>query len=192
MFVRGRQSCSVEALEVANDFQMLASSVVHLEGARNPLHHPPGKWDREAMHDSHRSSVVMFRIFRERAAALSSSGDARGQNMRRGLSYLVARFNVDAMVQGPWIRLGSSNPKDYIYALKGLVSAGDPVSEQLPGYDRSTTAIFTGFTQSCLDSSTGPPAIDTLLLSRTETKKLEGLLTWVLDWSTDLVIPHGY
>ena len=99
VFVCGRQSCSVEALEVANAFQMLASSVVHLEGARNPLHHPPAKWDREAMHDSHRSSVVMFRIFRVRAAALSPSGDARGQNMRRGLSYLVSRFNVDLMVQ---------------------------------------------------------------------------------------------
>ncbi len=192
VFVCGRQSCSVEALEVANEFNKLASDVMHLEGARNPLHHLPAKWDREAMHLSHMSSVVVFRIFQERAAALGPSGDDRGENMRRGLLNIVNRFNVDVMAYGPWVRLGSSNPKDYIYAFKGLVTAGDTVSEQLPGYDRPAAAIFTGFTHSCLGNSTELPPIDTLLLSRTETKKVEGLPTWVPDWSTYLGIPHGY
>jgi hypothetical protein len=195
VFVCGRRSCSAEALEVASNFEMLASSVGHLEGAR-PLEHHQGKWDREAMHSALLGTTVLFRIFRERAAALGPSLEGQNIMMRRGLANLVTRFNVDIMAHGPWIRLGSSDPKDHIYALKGLVPHGDPVLENLvTDYDLPAAKIFTDFTRLLLDPSIGTPAIDTVLLSQmeTKTKKIHGLPSWVPDWSSEvLVLPHGY
>ena len=192
MFVCGRRSCSVDALEVASNFKILAFRGQHLEGG-SLLEHHQAKWDKEAMHNAHMGTTVVFRIFRERAAALRPSLEEQSVMMRRGLANVVTRFNVDIMVHGPWVRLGFSNPKDTIYALRGLVSDGDPVSERLvTDYNLPAATIFTDFTRLLFDASTGTPAIDTLLLSQVETKRIHGLPSWVPDWSANVVIPHGY
>ncbi|KAH8585719.1 heterokaryon incompatibility protein-domain-containing protein, partial [Bisporella sp. PMI_857] len=192
IFVCGRRSCSVNALEVASHFRMLASSGQHLEEG-SPLEHHQAKWDKEAIHNALNGTTVVFRIFRERAAALRPSLEEQSVMMRRGLANLVTRFNVDIMVHGPWVRLGFSNPKDTIYALRGLVSDGDPVSERLvTDYNLPAATIFTDFTRLLFDASIGTPPIDTLLLSQMETKRIHGLPSWVPDWSVNIVIPHGY
>lgn len=125
--------------------------------------------------------------------------------MRRGLQNLVIRFNVDTMEQGPSFRLGSSNPRDYIYALQGLASGDDVISKKLViDYDPrvSTAAIFTEFTRMCFDTSDGIPhaandmsphsLIDTLFFAQMDTKVVDGLPAWVPDWSANLTIPHRY
>src|SRR5687768_15946698 len=112
--------------------------------------------------------------------------------MRRGLDNLVIRFNIDTMAQGPSARLGSSDPKDYIYALKGLTSPSDPITNQLvTDYALPTATIFTSFTRLLFLRSPIPP-IDTLFLSQIKSKKVPNLPSWVPDWSSDLLIPHGY
>ncbi|RYP50326.1 hypothetical protein DL768_004143 [Monosporascus sp. mg162] len=140
------------------------------------------KWDKQAMHNALKETTVVFRIFRERAAALRPSLEEQNVMMRRGPANLVTRFNVDTMVHGPWVRLGFSNPRDTIYALRGLVSNGDPVSEHLvTDYNLPATTIFTDFTRLLFDVSIGTTAIVTLLLSQMETKRIHGLPSWVPD-----------
>ncbi|KAG7291152.1 hypothetical protein NEMBOFW57_001164 [Staphylotrichum longicolle] len=194
--VATKHSCPLEALEAALQFMVLARAVEHLEGARDPLErYQAAKWDTQAIHASLQSTMVMSRIFQDRAAALQPPGDARGQRLGRGLANLVQRFNVDIDLQGSWARLGSSDPKDHIYALKGLVSAGDPVASQLlTSYDQTVSAasVFNEFTRLSLDGTRGPPPIDYLLFSQMDTKREPGLRTWVPDWSTHIALPHGY
>ncbi|KAK0715330.1 heterokaryon incompatibility protein-domain-containing protein [Lasiosphaeris hirsuta] len=132
VFVCGRRSCSAGALEAVSQFKMLASTIQHLEGATRPGHYRPPRHDADAKHRAFMATTLVFRIFRERAAAWETPAHTNGSQMRRGLDNLVVRFNVDTMAQGPSARLGSSDPKDYIYALKGLAPADDPVSTQLP------------------------------------------------------------
>jgi len=192
IFVCGRRSCSVDALEVASHFRMIAPSCQYLEGG-SPLEHDQAKWDKEAMGNALKGTTVVFRIFRERAAALRPPLEEKSVMMPRGLGNLVNRFNIDRMGHGPWVRLGFSDPRDTIYALRGLVSDGDPVSERLvTNYKLPTATIFSDFTRLLFDPSIGTPPIDTLLLSQAETKRIHELPSWVPDWSANVVIPHGY
>ncbi|KAG4439709.1 hypothetical protein IFR05_004787 [Cadophora sp. M221] len=192
MFVCGRRSCSANALEIASKFRLLGPRCQELEGG-SPLEHHQAKWDKEAMHNAFMGTTVVFRIFQERAAALGPPLEEQSVAMSRGLASLVTKFNVDTMVHGPWVRLGFSNPRDTIYALRGLVSDGDPVSERLvTNYMLPPATIFTDFTRLLFDASTGHPAIDTLLLSQMDTKRIDGLPSWVPDWSANVVIPYGY
>ncbi|KAK3352784.1 heterokaryon incompatibility protein-domain-containing protein, partial [Lasiosphaeria hispida] len=191
VFVCGRRSCSAGALEAVSQLKMLGSTVEHLEGATLPGHYRPPKHDTEAKHRAFMATTLVFRIFRERAAAWETPAHTNGSQMRRGLDNLVVRFNLDTMAQGPSARLGSSDPKDYIYALKGLAPADDPVSTQLvTDYALPAAAIFTAFTRLLLTPSPSP--IDTLFLSQPATRTVPDLPTWVPDWSTHLTNPHGY
>ena len=100
------------------------------------------------MHNALMATTVVFRILRERTAALRPSLEEQSVMMGRGVVNLVNSFNVDIMVYGPWVRLGASIPRDTIYALRGLVSDGDPVSERLlTDYISPTATIFTDFTR---------------------------------------------
>lgn len=161
---------------MATNFQTLASSVErHLGGGSAPKDRGrSARWERAARHDALMASTLAFRILRERAMVLKPAADR--QRERRGLANLVSRFNIDMMAHGPWVRLGSSDPRDYIYALRGLVSDGDPVSGALvTDYNKKPGEIFADFTRLLFNPAIGTPAIDTLLLSQTETKEIDGL-----------------
>jgi len=120
------------------------------------------------------------------------------QQRGQGLIGLVMRFNVDLMNQGPWMRLGSSNLRDYIYALRGLASRRDPVSNALvTDYAKDPADVFTEFTRLLFGGAhdaapQGFPIVDTLLFSQMESKTIPGLPTWVPDWSANITLPHGW
>ncbi|KAK3368710.1 heterokaryon incompatibility protein-domain-containing protein [Podospora didyma] len=196
VFVCGSRMCPSDALHAAAQFELLASTFAKLEAARpSPTEqYKQAKWDKKAMRNSYHGSALVDRIFRDRSAALRPSADGgHAAVMRRGLDNLVIRFNVDTMVQGPYSRLGSSNPSDCIYALKGLVREGDPVSDRLAvDYDLSPAAVFTDFTRLLYQTATPSPPIDTLFLSQADTKVITDLPSWVPDWSSHIAIPHGY
>ncbi|KAK0631223.1 heterokaryon incompatibility protein-domain-containing protein [Immersiella caudata] len=192
VFVCGWRSCSAEALGVALEFNMVANAVTQRQRDIPPTPGHPKWHNTKARHKAYMASSLLLRIFNERVATLQAPSQTNTTSMRRGLDNLVIRFNVDTMAQGPSARLGSSDPKDYIYALKGLTPTDDPVATQLlTDYALPTATIFTSFTRLLFLRSPAPP-IDTLFLSRIESKTVPDLPTWVPDWSSDLVIPHGY
>ena len=76
------------------------------------------------------------------------------------------------------MHLNASDPRDYIYAFRGLASQEDPVSKALvTSYTKTPDEIYTEFTRLLYDQVGRGPQIDTILLSQIETKSIPGLPT---------------
>ncbi|KAM7194144.1 Heterokaryon incompatibility protein (HET) domain containing protein [Naviculisporaceae sp. PSN 640] len=192
IFVCGSRSCSVRDFGSVVTFHNLVETLWSWQLEGDPTPPPLCPEDSDINLDTSRiakkATHLAFRILRVRWRTWTRL--LHWVEKPRGLAGLVTEFNVDTMAHGSWVRLGSSMPHDYIYALMGLVSEEDPVAAGLvPNYQASAQDTFTNFTRLVID-----PAIDTLLLSQRKTKKIwEGLPSWVPDYSSeDLALPRGY
>lgn len=177
-FVCGDRSCSVQEIEMALMFQMFAAKV---QRSPSPRSFWP-KFTREFQHDARSAASLAYRLLQGR-----SQIQRPADNLRRTFISIVINYNVDIFVQGPWMRLGVSNPPDYIYGLKGLAASDDAIANALKsGYEKSAKGIFTEYTGLAARSW-----IDILLLSKDKTGEMEKLPSWVPDWSAYLDLPHG-
>ncbi|KAH7311339.1 heterokaryon incompatibility protein-domain-containing protein [Stachybotrys elegans] len=184
VLVCGHRRCSVQAFEMMATFQRIASTLEELGEEVVPKPQSSNK-ELEYKHRALNTGILATRILLERFHFSSHKGE---RHQLRPLTSLMTRFNVDVFETGEWARLEATNPRDYIYALRGLANLDDVVATSLmPDYSLPTKTIFTHYTRLAID-----PAIDTLLLSRPGDTKLEGLPSWVPDWSANLKVPHGY
>lgn len=190
IFVCGWKSCSVREFGSAITFHRLAKTLWSWEGGPPPPPCPEDNDGSSTSHIAHQALQCPSRILHERWRTWRRLSAGASQNQPQELAGLVTRFNVDIAAQGSWVRLGSSKPHDYIYALKGLASESDHVAAGLvPNYHASASTAFTDFTRLIIN-----PSIDTLLLSQRETKRLKNNLpSWVPDYSAEkLALPRGY
>lgn len=188
IFLCGRRSCSVQELEMTVMFQKLASCQDKLSLSTSIL--PLWSDDKKAGKSQTReASIIPDRLLMQRANIRRPQPP--GQKTCQGLIAIINRFSLDTFAIGPWARLEASDPHDYIYALMGLADKDDPLLMALkPDYGKPTEEVYVDVAHQVLN-----PAIDCLLLSRPElkSKQLKDVLpSWVPDWSTGLVLPHGY
>jgi hypothetical protein len=188
IFLCGRRSCSAQELEMTIVFQRLASSQDKPSFSTSII---SVWWDdkKPGKSQTREASIIPDRLLMQRANIWRPGQP--GRETRQRLIAIINRFSLDTFAIGPWARLEASDPHDYIYALMGLANKDDPLLMALkPDYEKPIEKVYTDVAHQILD-----PAIDCLLLSRPELKseKLKGLLpSWVPDWSTGLVLPHGY
>ncbi|KAI9155660.1 Heterokaryon incompatibility protein [Paramyrothecium foliicola] len=185
VLICGRRSCSVQELEMVAIFQLFGSTLDKKQARRTWTFFSSDRASH-MRHEALMAAVLASRLLNQRAHTRKSHP---GQHITgKGLVGTVLWCNVDIFDHGPWVRFGASNPRDYIYALKGLAPADDPVASHLiPDYTKPVDEVFTDYTRSIIN-----PTIDTLLLSQPDNKNLQHLPSWVPDWSADLALPHGY
>lgn len=115
-----------------------------------------------------------IRIFQERRAI-----HALGR--RQSFYDLVLKYNVNDGQP----KIGASLPEDRLFGVLGLASDLGLSKEVSIRYGE-TAKVYTEFAAMFVENN-----IDTLLFSQFP-KVVQGLPSWVPDWSMDLAVPHGY
>lgn len=213
MILCGRKTCSIQELEMLYVFGQVAASLDPPWKSKSIedipwyinwwwcwidltlLWYGSFKNRNNITHEAMMASHLVFRMFQKRRhmktlllQSTESEAEYKALQLRLRFPNTVISFNMDEHGHGSWTRFKASNPRDYLYGLKGLAPRDDDVAIAFtPDYRKSTCEIYTDFTSRLIN-----PVIELLLLSRPESKILSGLPSWVPDWSSDLVLPHGF